>query len=138
MLDMADRPRGEFRGAQETGGYRWLAWDQEQAVGYIDCGTFDRWTRWEGGPNGRGAVSVILVPSGAIAFVVDPRLRGRGYCTTMIEALTQLPELAHIALFGAGIEPDNVASVGCLVAAGFTPEAAEPDWEGLVYYVWSR
>ena len=43
MLDRASRPLGEFRGASETGRYRWLAWDQGAAVGYIDCDTYDRW-----------------------------------------------------------------------------------------------
>ena len=56
MLDLADRPLGEFRGAAETGRYRWLAWDQGTAVGYIDCGTYDRWATWEGGPGGRGVI----------------------------------------------------------------------------------
>jgi Tetracyclin repressor-like, C-terminal domain len=50
MLGRADRPLGEFCGAAETGRYRWLAWDQGAAVGSIDCGTYDRWATWEGGP----------------------------------------------------------------------------------------
>jgi hypothetical protein len=36
MLDLADRPLGEFRGAVETGRFRWLAWVDDVAVGYID------------------------------------------------------------------------------------------------------
>jgi hypothetical protein len=64
MLDLAERPLGEFRGATEAGRYRWLAWDDGRAVGYVDCGTYDRWTTWEGGPGGRGVTSVIPVPAG--------------------------------------------------------------------------
>ena len=59
MLDRAERPLGEFRGAAETGRYRWLAWAHGSAVGYIDCGTYDRWTTWEGGPGGRGVIDTI-------------------------------------------------------------------------------
>jgi hypothetical protein len=44
MLDLADAPLGIFRGAVETGRYRWLGWEDRRAVGYIDCGTHDRWT----------------------------------------------------------------------------------------------
>jgi hypothetical protein len=62
MLDLADRPLGEFRGAAETRRYRWLAWDQGTAAGYIACGTVDRWTTWEGGPGGRGVIDAIPVP----------------------------------------------------------------------------
>jgi RimJ/RimL family protein N-acetyltransferase len=108
MLDLADRPLGEFRGALQTGRYRWLAWASDRPVGYIDCGSYDRWTTWEGGPRGRGVIATIGVPSGAIAFVVDPDFRRRGYCTAMIGLLFKLAELAHIELLAAGVEPDNV------------------------------
>jgi hypothetical protein len=43
-LDLQHRPLGEFRGATESGRYRWLAWERDKAIGYIDCGTCDRWT----------------------------------------------------------------------------------------------
>jgi hypothetical protein len=36
-LDLQHRPLGEFRGAIETGRYRWLAWERDKAIGYIDC-----------------------------------------------------------------------------------------------------
>jgi RimJ/RimL family protein N-acetyltransferase len=134
MLDLAGSPLGEFRGAIETGRYRWLAWEGGTAVGYIDCGTYDRWATWEGGSSGRGVTSVIGVPSGGICYVVDPTLRRRGYGTAMITALMAVPDLAHVAMFGAGTEPANAASAGCLLKAGFQPLDPEPDWEGFVYY----
>jgi RimJ/RimL family protein N-acetyltransferase len=138
VLDLADRPLGEFRGAIETGRYRWLAWDGDEPIGYIDCGTTDRWTTWEGGPNGRGVIATIPVASGNLAYVVDPAVRRRGYSTTMIATLLTLPDLAHIELFAAGVEPDNAGSVGCLRAADFEALDPEPDWEGIVYYVKRR
>ena len=94
MLDLADRPLGDFRGAAETGRYRWLAWDQGTAVGYIDCGTYDRWTTWEGGPGGRGVMDAIPVPAASISYVVDPALRRRGYCAAMVEAVMSCPSWA--------------------------------------------
>jgi RimJ/RimL family protein N-acetyltransferase len=135
MLDLMTYSLSEYRGARETGRFRWLAWEHEAAVGFIDCGTYDRWTTWEGGERGRGVIAVMPVPSGSISYVVDPTRRGRGHCTRMIMELMRQPELAQIRLFGAGVEPDNLASIGCLVAAGFEPLDAEPDWEGMVYYV---
>jgi len=137
-VDLADTPLGEFRGAQETGRYRYLAWDGDSPVGYIDCGTSDRWTTWEGGPAGRGVVDVIDEPSGAMAYVTDPVLRRRGYGAAMIQALMGEPELGHVSLFAAGIEPENTASVRCLLAAGLHPLDPVSDWEGFVYYAMRR
>jgi hypothetical protein len=48
ILDLASRPLGKYRGAVETGRYAWLAWDRDTPVGFVDCGTTDRWTTWEG------------------------------------------------------------------------------------------
>lgn len=138
MLELQDRQIGQFRGARETGRYQWLAWDQDAPVGYIDCGTTDRWTTWDGGPNGRGVVAAIPVPSAGLAYVVNPAVRRRGYGRAMAVGLMARPELAHIELFAAGIEPENVASVRCLAAAGFAALDPLPDWEGIVYYAHRR
>jgi RimJ/RimL family protein N-acetyltransferase len=138
VLDLADRALGEHRGAIETGRYGWTVWDRDELIGYVDCGTTDRWTTWDGGPNGKGVVATLPVASGNLAYVVDPTKRRQGYGTTMITTLLSLRELAHIELFAAGVEPVNVASVGCLRAAGFEPLDSQPDWEGIVYYVKRR
>jgi RimJ/RimL family protein N-acetyltransferase len=138
MLGLATAPLGVFRGALEAGHYRWLGWDGERAVGYIDAGTFDRWTTWEGGPGGGRVIDQIPGPAAAITYVVDPRLRGRGYAAAMIRSLLGHPEFADVVVFGAGVEPDNKASVGCLRAAGFAARDPVPDWEGIVYYMYMR
>ena len=49
-LELVDAPLGEFRGAQEAGRYRFLGCDRDVPVGYVGCGTFNRWASWEGGP----------------------------------------------------------------------------------------
>jgi ribosomal protein S18 acetylase RimI-like enzyme len=134
MLDLADRPFDEFRGAMETGRFHWLAWVGDAAVGYIDCGTYDRWTTWDGAR----VVGAIDVPSGALAFTVPPACRGLGYGRQVLCALFEAPEVADIALFGGGVEPENVASIACLRAAGFSQENEEPDFEGIVYFVRRR
>ena len=77
-LVLTGRPLGEYRGAVETGNYDWLATDDELVVGYIGCGTYDRWTTWEGGPGGRGVMASIDVPAANISYVVDPARRRRG------------------------------------------------------------
>jgi hypothetical protein len=67
----------------EIGRYCWLPWERDRPLGYIDCGTHDRWIISEGGVAGRRVVSTIAVLAAAIAYVVDPSLRRRGYCTAM-------------------------------------------------------
>ena len=137
-LALSDVPLGEFRGALETGRYRFIAWDGSAPVGYIDCGTFDRWTTWEGGPEGRGVVGVIDEPSGAMAYVIDPARRRRGYGRDMVRTMMAIPALEHVSLFAAGIEPENTASVRCLLSAGFQPLDPVSDFEGIVYYARRR
>ncbi|HET8583851.1 MAG TPA: GNAT family N-acetyltransferase [Jatrophihabitans sp.] len=134
MLALATRPLGEFRGASEMGRFRWIGWSDDVPVGYVDAGTFDRWTTWDG----ERVVGVMDWPCTTLAFVVAPTLRRRGYGTALLDAMLAAPELGHVELFGAGVEPGNVASVGCLLRAGFRALDADPDWEGFVYYVRSR
>jgi RimJ/RimL family protein N-acetyltransferase len=138
ILDLAHAPLGEFRGAQETGRHEFVAWDEDVPVGYVDCGTFDRWATWEGGSGGRGVVGVIDEPSGSIAYVTDPAMRRRGYAVEMVLSLMRVSSLMHVSLFAAGIEPENIASVHCVTSAGFQPLDPVPDWEGIVYYVKRR
>jgi Raf kinase inhibitor-like YbhB/YbcL family protein len=69
---------------------------------------------------------------------MDLALRRRGYCAAMVSAVLAMPELMHIQLFAAGVEPANAGSVGCLRMADFQPLQPEPDWEGVVYYAWLR
>lgn len=134
MVAMADLPLVEFRGANETGRYRWLAWSGEEPVGYADCGTFDRWTTWDG----QRVRSAIEIPSGAIAFTVAPNRRRRGHGVSVLRALQEAPELSKVELLGAGVDPENTASIRSLRAAGFVEEFAEPDFEGMLYFLWRR
>jgi RimJ/RimL family protein N-acetyltransferase len=138
ILDLASNPLGEYRGAVETGRHSWLAWDGGRPVGLVDCGTTDRWTTWEGGPNGRGVIATVPLPSANISYLVDPAVRRRRYGTAVVRELLIHPELAQVELFAAGIESGNVASIRCARSAGFAPLNAEPDWEGVVYYVKAR
>jgi RimJ/RimL family protein N-acetyltransferase len=136
MLDRADRVVGEeFRGAVQTGAYRYLARSQCRAIGYVDCGTFDRCTVYGGdGPDGPIITDTVDVPTGSVAFVVDPGLRRRGLGRAMITALMRRPELRFVELFEAGVEPENLASRRCLEAAGFRSAGRQPDVEGMLYY----
>jgi ribosomal protein S18 acetylase RimI-like enzyme len=134
MLDLADQPLGEFRGASETGRFRWLALVGQTPVGYIDCGTFDRWTSWDG----EKVTQSIDEPSAGLALAVAPVSRRMGYGRQMLNALFEAPEVADIKLFGAGVEPENVPCVSCLRAAGFAIQESEPDFERIVYFLKSR
>lgn len=52
----------------------------------------------------------------------------------MITAPLTRPELAFVALFEAGVEPENAACRRCLGAAGFRVHSPEPDCEGMLSY----
>jgi GNAT superfamily N-acetyltransferase len=138
ILELADQPLGKFRGAVETGRSAWVAWEGDRPVGLIDCGTTDRWTTWEGGPSGRGVIATMPIPSANMSYVVDPAARRCGYGSAMVRELLNVPELAHVKLFAAGIEFGNLASIQCARSAGLDPLSSEPDWEGIVYYVKRR
>lgn len=126
----------EFRGAVQTGAHRYVARAAGRPVGYIDCGTFDRYTVYGGeSPDGPIITEQIDVTTGAIAFVVDPNLRRRGFARAMITALIRRPELRSIELFEAGVEPDNLGSRKCLEAAGFRLRSVQVDFEGMLYYL---
>jgi ribosomal protein S18 acetylase RimI-like enzyme len=140
MLDQAADAIGRtFRGAVQTGAYRYLGRRDGHEFGYIDCGTFNRHTVYAGeGPDGPIITESIDVATGAIAFAVDPEQRGRGLGRAMIAALMRHPDLEPVELFEAGVEPDNAASRRCLEAAGFRIQSEQPDFEGMLYYLaWS-
>jgi GNAT superfamily N-acetyltransferase len=107
MLDYAACAVGmEFRGAIQTGAYRYLAQTAGGVVGYTDCGTFDRCTVYGGeGNDGPIITESIGVATGSIAFVIDPQLRRRGLGRAMVAALLQRLELGFVELFEAGVEP---------------------------------
>lgn len=105
------------------------------AVGYIDCGTFDCCTVYDGeGPDGPIITESIDTATGSIAFVIDPQRRRRGLGRAMIIALLARPELGGVELFEAGVERENAPSRRCLEAAGFQLRSALPDYEGMLYY----
>jgi GNAT superfamily N-acetyltransferase len=136
MLDHGERAVGElFRGAVQTAAHHYLAEVGGRAVAYIDCGAFDRATVYGGeGPDGPIIIESIEVATGSIAFAVDPALRRRGVGRVMIAVLLARPELAFVALFEAGVEPENVACCRCLGAAGFRVHSPGPDCEAMLCY----
>jgi len=140
MLTLAGTAvRTAFRGAVQTGSHHWIAFQGDQPVGYIDCGTYDRWTVCDGGGDAGPVVRrVIDRPSAAIALAVDPARRRTGIGRAMLRAVLEREEVCEVQLFAAGVEPDNVASVRCFEAAGFVRQSVEPDWEDMLYFVRGR
>lgn len=136
MLDHRIRAIGTtFRGATQTGSHHYLALAADTPIGYIDCGTFDRLTVYGGeGPEGPIITETVEASTGSIAFVIDPARRRQGLATAMIRALTRHPDLEHVEVFEAGVEPDNLGSRGALEAAWFHAHCTEPDYEGMLYY----
>lgn len=140
MLDVSARTVGQpFRGAVQTAAVHYLARVDGDPVGYLDCGTFDRWSVYAGeGPDGPIIVETRDIPTGYLALCVDPARRGHGIGRAMLAALPRRPELAGVQRFAAGVDADNHPSRRCLHAAGFRPDRAEPDFEDILYYVHDR
>jgi RimJ/RimL family protein N-acetyltransferase len=136
MLAHDDRAvKTTFRGARQTCARHYLALADDAPVGYIDCGVFDCCTVYGGdGDTGPIITETIEAITGSIAFAVDPNRRREGIATSMIRALTQHPDLAHVELFEAGVDPENVGSRRALTAAGFDLPDPGPDCEGMLYY----
>lgn len=136
MLELGEGLVGqEFRGAIQTGAYRYLAHADGGPVGYVDCGAFNRCTVYAGrGPDGPIVTESIEVATGSITCAIDPNFRSRGLGRAMIRALIRRPELGFVELFEAGVEPANVASRRCLEAVGFGLRSEQPDFEGMLYY----
>jgi ribosomal protein S18 acetylase RimI-like enzyme len=140
MLALAETVVGTtFRGAVQTGSYRWVAFEAADPVGYIDCGTCDRWTICDDGGDAEAVVrSVIDRPAASIALAVDPARRRSGIGRAMLRAALKRAEVRDVELFGAGVEPDNEASIRCFGAAGFLGQSVEPDWEHMLYFIRTR
>jgi RimJ/RimL family protein N-acetyltransferase len=124
-----------FRGARQTGVHRWVGYRDGVPVGYVDCGTFDRWTTCD---ERLHVIDAIERPAGAIAFVTAPEHRRRGIARAMIRAALAEPAIGHVEIVGAGADPDNAASLAVLRALGFVPQNTRPDWEGMLYLLLDR
>jgi RimJ/RimL family protein N-acetyltransferase len=118
-----------FRGRRVLRTHSWLACDPDGgAVAQIGGDVYDRWISDRVEPG----------PAMGFAYVVDPQRWGRGYGTATLLAMMDAPEMADVRVFAAGIEPGNVASVRCALAAGLTPDTTTPDEEGIVHYLRRR
>jgi RimJ/RimL family protein N-acetyltransferase len=135
MLDLAVITVGqEFRGAVQTSAAHYVAMDDDQPVGYVDCGTFDRWAVHDG----TAVTEVADVVTGYVALCADPAARRQGAGRAMLDALVREPALADVQRFAAGVDPDNLPCMRCLRAAGFRLYSTEPDYEGMLYYLRDR
>jgi ribosomal protein S18 acetylase RimI-like enzyme len=136
MLDRAERIVGEeFRGAVQTGAYRYLAASKGRSFRLRRLRTFDRCAVYAGeGPDGPIITEAIDVATGSIAFAVDPGHRRRRLGRAMIAAPMRRSELGFVELFEAGVEPENTARRRCVEGAGFHVRSQQPAWEGMLYY----
>lgn len=136
MLELGEQSIGqEFRGAVQTGMLHYLATVAEQPVGYVDCGTTDRWAVYDEASSDGPIRETRDLITGYLAMCVDPAGRRQGVGRAMLAALVARPEVAAVRRFAAGVEPANQACVRCLHAAGFRPYSTEPDYEDMLYYV---
>ena len=69
---------------------------------------------------------------GYVMLVVAPAERGYGHGRRILRALLARPELAQLRVIAGGIDPQNAASLRCVLAAGFVLASPEPDAEGML------
>jgi RimJ/RimL family protein N-acetyltransferase len=128
-----------FRGRRVLRSHTWVAFDDDgEAVGYIGGEIYDRWCRYSEGPGGPVVDAIEPGPAMGFAYVVNPGRWRQGFGVATLRSVMDAPEVADVVLFAAGIEPGNVASARCAIAAGLLPETTEPDWEDIVYHVRRR
>jgi len=72
---------------------------------------------------------------GSLAIFVKPGERGLGHGRQILRALLARPEVAQLQALEAFIDPENVASLRCCLAAGFVQTSATPDADGLLRLV---
>ncbi len=132
-LELGDENPGErFRGRAVLRSYSWLGFDGATPVAFVGGEVYDRWVRYHG--EGRPLTDEDPRLAMGLAYAVDPTRWGRGHARAALDAVVAHPEVADVAIFFCGIEPDNHASRRCCAAAGFWLVDAEPDFEDMLYY----
>lgn len=139
-LELLNSGIGEtFRGRQVMRSHTWVAFDAAgDTVALVGGEVYDRWCRYTEGP-GRPVVDAVEPgPAMGLAYAVDPLRWRQGFGMAALLAAIHAPEVTDVVVFAAGIEPDNIPSARCALAAGLTPDAEVPDWEGMIYYIRRR
>ena len=122
----------EFRGRWVVRTHSYVVLDEaDTPVAQIGGDVYDRWTSWD--PATERVTATYPGTAMGSAYVVDPARWGRGYGRAALLALLRHPELADVAQFVLGVEPDNTASLRAAAAAGFQPLTTAPDAEDMVY-----
>jgi RimJ/RimL family protein N-acetyltransferase len=88
----------------------------------------------EGTPIGHIQVDIKENGMGYIGFVINPALRRRGYGKRMLTEFLVRPEISQVDRIIGEVESENIASVRCLLAAGFTPVNHLPTDKGFLRY----
>lgn len=103
----------------EAGNFAWIVYEDQQPVGLVQLDTCpDR--------------------TGSIGLTVNPRLRSRGYGRRILSAFLRQEAAQRLEKIEACIEIDNIASLRCFQASGFTAQNSKPDGDGLVTYTYIK
>ncbi|GMK37178.1 putative N-acetyltransferase YfmK [Paenibacillus sp. CCS19] len=86
---------------------------------------------------GEVMVELLVHKKAAIAFIIDPARRLKGYGKKVIKELIDYRFLDEIKEFEAWVDEDNIGSIKCLEAVGFTKVIKQID-DSLIKYVYER
>jgi len=109
-----DMPRQRHRGLTITGRWGWVVFEGPEPVAFVGTERNDDRTA-------------------SASLVVAPERRGRRIGRRAIVALLEQPEVEGVIRLLGSIDPDNVASIRCLIALG-VGVPADADDEGMLTF----
>jgi len=115
ILRLALRPPVAHRGRRVLDRRAWIVEEDDVPAGLVDVEVYEDQTA-------------------GLAFVIAPTRRGRGLGRRSLHAIAEQLAGGGVREVFGGAEADNVASIRCMEAAGFTRRSHEPDAEGFLYF----
>jgi RimJ/RimL family protein N-acetyltransferase len=99
----------------EPGVYAWMVHEHDNPIGHIQ-------------------VDIKADGVGTIGFLIQADFRNQGVGKQMLKEFLNRPEIARADRIVAETEPDNTASIRCLLSVGFVLSSPQPSEEGFLQY----
>ena len=112
---LSENPPAERRGRPVVSRGAWVIEKDHEPVSVVDVETYTDATA-------------------GLALVIAPARRGQGLCRRALQDIIDRLAAEGIEEVFVGVEPDNMASIRCMEAAGFVARSPDPDAEGFLYF----